>query len=400
MNEDLVTILDPFETADRALRNAIETGSYGDYRIKAIEQWVATAKQMGTLDAGVGQTVQELFDNPPWIKGIDPKNRVQLDAQRQVIQTQLRARTSEDVTQGFMKQRLARFVDNKIGLDADKTLNLLDKDVTQGLRTLASDMYLGLGNTTQPLIQIMTGVQAITTDPVKGVLAARGYPAMRAAWNMTDKETLAFAKKYPMLAGMDESDFTTMMKGLRDSGFSSTSNNMLVLGDVSPTAKSAGRVINKARAAGRSLLVESENVNIGLAYNMAYRQFKEKFPKTALDSDEARRWILDKTSALSTDMNQAARSKMQEGPLAMATQFYQQPVNMLQNMFGVNSRLSKAERQKLIIGSVLLFGSNTIPFGQDLAEYMATSYKEATGNDMDTTSYRQIRDGLIDSLLS
>lgn len=397
-DEELVRVLDPFETANKAIRNAIETGSYSDYRTNAIEQWVSSAKVSGAIDSTTSQSYDDIFFNPKYKERINGKFRDRLEAQRKTIVTQLRSRTSEDLAKDYWTKDLARFVEAKTGIDADKTLNLLNKDLVQGARSLAYDMYLGMYNVAQPLLQVQTSLAAISVNPIHGAVAARRFPAMRYAWNMTDDAIEAFAKKHPELTGMEPEDFTLMMKSFKDSGFASVSENMLNLGDTSPTVNSAVKTVNKVRRGGRALLVESEKVNVGIAYQIAWRKMKEALPNVSPTSKEGRAFLADETSKLSMDMNQSARSQLQEGALALPAQFAQYAIHMTQNIFAKNSRFTMAERMRLLIGQVAMYGGSAVPFGNEFAEHIAEQYKEATGKDMDGAWYRAFRNGMFDAL--
>lgn len=399
-NDEPVRVLDPFETANRAIRNAVETGAYSDYRTKAIEQWVASAKKSGAVESMTSSSFDDIFFNPKYVERIDGKFRDKLEAQRNVIITQLRSRTSEDLARDYWKKDLSRWVEGVTNgrIKTDKVLEVLNKDVVQEARSLAFDMYLGMLNPAQPLLQIQTSLAAITTDPVRGVLAARSLPGIRAAWSMTDNVLTDFAHRHPFMHGMDPEEFVTMMKEFQNSGLSNVSENMLNLGDTSPKVNQAVKSVNQIRRGGRALLVESEKVNVGIAYNMAWRQFKEQFPKVAPTSNEGRKWIVNKASALSMDMNQSARSMLQEGPQALPAQFAQYSIHLLQNMLGKNSRFTKTEQMRLVAGQVAMYGGAALPWGGDFAEYMAEKYKEATGQDMDGEWYRAYRSGIFDAL--
>lgn len=401
-DDELVKVIDPLETADMAINNAIRTGAYYDFRATQIEAWAQSARPY--IGNAQSDSFQMVFNNPQWVDNIDPKFRAKLEAQRSVIQRTLNMRTSGDIAFDARKQGIADWVEKRTKgrvtqAKAREALDVVSNDSVQALRSMAYDLYLGLFNVGQAIVQTQTTAAIAMISPKNGLASVRAYPAIRFALGKSDEAVEQLTKTHANLisaSGYTPEQFKQMMKLYNESGFGLVNESFSMMGDVTPSTRTGA--LGKARQKGRIILNESERMNSSVAYSTAFKEYVEQFPKTKFD-DAAKRWILDRANALNMDMRHHAKTALQEGPQAIAAQFSQYPIHMLQNMFGKNTRLSREEQMRLFIGSVVAYGGAAVPFGTDIANELAEMYTEATGQPMNETAYKQITSGAFDSLL-
>lgn len=404
-----VKTLDPFETANKAIENAIKTGAYYDYRVTQVEAWARGALPYMKAEAR-SVPPSEVFSKPEsyWLDNVDNTSQVKLMAARRNIERQLGMRTFADRKFDTMKQSLADWVEGTTGgrlsqATVKGALDIASDNTIQRVRSLAYDLYLGLLNPAQIFLQVQTSAAIASMSPRMGSKAILNYPAMRAVWNSSDEFLERFAKEQKDVAsvgGMDPSEFVLMMKELNRSGLNNVSEGFSLLGDVTPSVSGrVGGAIKATRRGGRYFLTEAERMNTGVAWGTAWREYAERFPGKSPTSPEARRWILDRANTLNMDMRNHSKSALQEGPQALAFQFAQYQIHLLQNMLGGSARgLSKDEQARLFIGQVLLYGGGGFG-GSAVAEFIGEKYHEATGEPMNDIVWKQLSSGILDASL-
>lgn len=110
------------------------------------------------------------------------------------------------------------------------------------------------------------------------------------------------------------------------------------------------------RAADKSLVFfrMGERANRLTAWNAAYLRWKAANPLVELD-DRGIAEILDRADLLTLNMNKKSRAIWQTGPIAVMTQFWTAQHRLWDLTIG--RRLTDAERKRLIIGQVALYGA-------------------------------------------
>lgn len=428
-DDELVKIMDPFETANRAIENAVRTGAYYDYRTTQIESWAAAAAPFMRKDAKA-VSPSELFEKPEsyWLPKIDQGPIDKLLASRRQIQRQLGYATKFDRSFESMKSNLASWMEGRSGGTVNQAtfkeaLDVASTNVVQRIRSLTYDLYLGLLNPAQVLVQVQTSAAMAVISPRNGAKAILNYPVMRAMWNQSDEAIDRMVKESKSIfsaSDLDADDFALMMKELNRSGFNRVDEGYSLLGDVTPrlpeqgvradmstmrgqmaaaaTMGDAGRTTSAFRRGTRFFLTGAERFNTGVAWGTAWREFKERFPKQSPSSDAGRQWILDRANALNMDMRNHAKSALQEGVQAIPAQFAQYQIHLLQNVFGKNSRFSVQEQERLFIGLVAMYGTGGA-LSSDMAEGLREYYHELTGEPMPVEGAKVIQSGIFDAAL-
>jgi hypothetical protein len=254
----------------------------------------------------------------------------------------------------------------------------------------------------QLIIQTQTIAAMATIRPLKVKTYIWDGAWMKYAHVNQSNEFLNFAAKR---ADMDEAEFKLMVTEMRKGGYIDV-NGELILTDHHSTALYGpkGSVIAQARNLARWPFYEAERLNRVYAYRMAWDDLKEAFPmgKTldkAFENGDASRFLAKKTNDYTMNMITTSAAGYQKGILAVPTQFMSYQMRMMENIFA-SKTLTPAQRVRLGLGQLVLYGSAGVPFGT----YLADAVLGATGAEFDEslseqTMQRMVMGGIFDSMI-
>ena len=300
-------------------------------------------------------------------------------------------------------------------------------DPVIALRGFAFDLKLGLFNIDQFIVQSSSAAAIISISPKFGTQAALSYMPMRLA--MTNPAVRkAVAKRTASATGMSEQQFDEMIQYMDRSGRFQIDQTIAEINGaydmgrgtirqgnmVSEGLKTAGRGIQATRKAGRVFFNEGERVVRLMANNVAYREFRLKFPDLDINTDAGFRtmdeFITHRADVLTMNMTSASAAGWQSGLLSIPTQWLSYNARMLENLFfgrnlktgtrlfekgKFNPKIGIDERERLLLGQLAFYGAAGWGLGGPLNALIDKSNTE-----LDPEVYTLLRYGMADYLLS
>lgn len=298
---------------------------------------------------------------------------------------------------GFTKAYERRM--NKVGqyiFDKFK-YDVFDKmsfDPTVALRGFAFDLKLGLFNIDQYIVQSSGAAAIISISPKFGTQAALSYMPMRLA--MTNPAVRkAVAKRTAQFTGMTEQQFDEMIQYMDRSGRFQIDQTVQ---EINGSYDMSMGIIDRIRKTGRVFFNEGERVVRLMANNVAYREFRLKFPDLDITTDAGFRtmdeFITRRADTLTMNMTSASAAGWQKGLLSIPTQWLSYNARMLENLFFARN-LSGPERLRLAIGQLAFYGAAGWGLGGAFNAFI-----DKTSTELDPEVYTLLRYGMADFLIS
>lgn len=402
---DLSPVIDPFRASQLAIENATRMRAFGDYRTRAVASWLKTFGGHIDVNPNIGSDVQRFLQ----ANVVTSNTRIAAKAEgvRLTLKRMLGMPTKDSELMQDGMRRLGEFLDRapggtKLGRIA---MNHQDSNPVQALKSFAFDLYLGLGDISQLLIQPMTVAASISVSPKLGFAGFAAMPWLRMTMRNTNDDFLnLIAKRQGMTGtGLSPDEFKAMVGDLQASGKGEISGELAMLDSFSNPQVGwwGARGAKRARDLGRLPYFEAERVNRLTSYAMAWREFHQLNPKARIGelSLEGKEFIAKRTNDFSLSMTSASSAWWQRGVLSVPTQFMSYQARMIEAMLpkfaGGSDAFSSAQKFRLVAGQVLLFGAMGVPAGPWALE----QFQNATGTVLDPDQYRMATSGLIDSMI-
>lgn len=286
-------------------------------------------------------------------------------------------------------------------------------DPLVALRGWAFDLKLGLFNIDQLIVQSSGAASIISIAPKFGTQAALSYTPMRLAMtNTAPAVRKAIGKRTASLIGMTEKEWDEMVwymdrsgrfqidqtiaeiNGSYDMGRGTLNQGNMVQKGLAAT----GRGIQKTREAGRVFFNEGERVVRLMSNNVAYREFRLKFPDMDITTEKGFRlmdeFITHRADTLTMSMTSASAAGWQKGALSIPTQWLSYNARMLENLFFARN-LTGMERLRLGLGQMAFYGAAGVGLGGPL-----NSLIDKSNVDLDPEVYTLLRYGVADFIIS
>lgn len=416
-------VLSPFEMQQKAVRHAIEMGTWGSYKVEAIERWVEGAKRAGIIDPQlltVGRDPYMIFDKAAYV---DNRSEVaqKFEATRVALRRMLGQKTRLDHEIETKHRGLADMVEKMTGgkVTYTQSLEVSQKNWLGASKGLVFDAYLGLASPGQLFVQATSavGLAAMKKNPAylgKGLALQWG----RLVHPDNVDKIAAMAKVH----GMQPAEFKAMLKAFNDSGFGDVEYTSAMLEGATPglssieegmnaaqpgvlknLGKEFGKGFNNIRRGGRYFFYAANRFNRSTAFSIAWDEFRTNFPNIDPSSTAGMGKIMDRASALDMDMNKATATALQKGVLGNMTQFNQYSQNLLTNVIGDlpgmggKSRWSKEDRRRYAIGQMVMWGSASVPAGQATMNAILEHYEDKTGIKVPQTVRKGLQTGVVDA---
>lgn len=411
-------VIAPMELIQKVSSNLLHTAAFTDFQVSATTRWAKTYQSI--LKEGRLSPEQMFFRGELRTEGVPPQLLNKAIASRAAIKRILGEGSEHSALWRHGVTRLSEWVEHgtipsvidpiaaKVGVEharARASAFILDgqsKDPINAIKGLAFDLKLGLMDPSQLIIQTQTIAAMATIRPTKVKTYIWDGAWMRYSHVNQSEEFLNFAAKR---ADMDEAEFKLMVTEMRKGGYADV-NGELILTDHHSTSLYGpkGSAIAQARNLARWPFYEAERLNRVYAYRMAWDDLKEAFPKgktldKAFENGDASRFLAKKTNDYTMNMITSSAAAYQKGILAVPAQFMSYQARMFENIFA-SKAFTPAQRVRLGLGQLVLYGSAGIPFGT----YLADSIIGATGVEFDEslgeqTMQRAVMGGVFDSMI-
>ena len=303
---------------------------------------------------------------------------------------------SEQVWGAFTQHLYEVAIGHKFTKGAGKSLQYLKhKDPFAAARATAFHSLLGWLNPIQLWVQAQGAAVALShnlLNPKNLALVIRDQTALAASAYMDPKQYGHVAKAF----GMDTDDLVELNRVWKKSGLE---ESILVNADHAAAANGRGIGVDAlSRTADKALFFyrKGELFNRRTALSTALREFKDANPGKAVD-DVAIKGILERANNFMLNLGRANRAEFQKGPLGVTTQFLQVSTKTMETLFGLNGTLSGADRAKLIISQVILYGAAGIPLGSwglNLASQAMGNRTQSDIEAMDPLTVKALNEGI------
>lgn len=423
----LAETIDPLQTIDLAINNILHLKAFGAYNDKVVKEWARSAEAAGllvdshkspwdafangTLNARLAENSEEtrkLFDG--------------LTAARNSIKRAAGYKSPSEMRMNRTRARVASWVGDKgpkIGKDGKKVgdvvaTHLLKTNPNNPVNFLHRMTFVSafFADASQIVVQPFTAVAANMIHPVHGMKSAMMTPWTTMAYFNKAPNLIDYIAKGAKAAGFidDVDDYKQMVKTLQKSGWMNIGREQVELNvfEHSLARSLAGKTGKVLEHYGTGLVRFAEGINRMTAFQIAWRDTRQRFPNVSPDSVEFMRYLTQKADDLSWNMTRASKRAWQQGITGPMTVFQSYNANMIQNMlpksvFGVrsggNPRITAEQRARLVLGHYLLFGAAGIPGGFLLSEAIETLHQYYTGEPITQDKKRMMMRGMLDEAL-
>lgn len=361
-------MIDPIPSLDRALSKIINSTFMDDYKIGAVEHWLA--KAVNHLES----TVPEIrgapfwhFLNPTYKKDTPFAVEQQLKATHWQIEQFLGQQNVIDNFIDQVAQTLADGVYNK-GLRRAMVVDPIwalgkVKDAPQFMRSVAFNAKLGLFAVPQLLVQMQTySVIAGVAGLDHAALGSAGaYMTLMSRINknpaIIDKLDEALSKlKLTGTKSWKRGEFKESLEEMRKTGFGNVQGEFAML-----DAQLSPRVFRSPWGdflhAGQAFFRGGEKAVRWGAWHTAYKEFRNANPIGRITEAE-RKQILDRADMYSVNMSRASNSALHSGFMSLPTQFLTYQLRLAELFWG--KRLNNIQRARLAMAQSMFYG---VPVG-------------------------------------
>lgn len=398
---------DPVNSILAQFGQSVFTYSNRAYGRHAMVGWVKKAQQMGRswFPAGIPpNSYEELFRRAN-VTGNDEFAR----RMRELQEITMRKISMQDEFSTWMEgvgTQISEFVFDKTSLKVSVP------DPTNIFLKVAFQSAFGFLNSSQFLMQGFHATTIMAISPAAGFKGAALVPAMRAALRAADKGAGDEAvKRFAKAAQISDKEAKEWFDYIRTSGRAVVEGDAIEDGTgvafgisgwkgedmrystVSSASYYTSKMVGKGLDAGLMPFKAGERLTRLTAMNTAILEWKAKFPKTSILSDQARQWITQREQTLTFNMSSLSRGKVQSGFMKVPTTWLSYTMRAMEAVL-VGRDLSVAERGRLFIVLAPFYGLTG--FGAaSAADYIA----EKMNIKPDSNWYTFVKYGAIDALV-
>ena len=376
------------------------------YRMKAIKGLMLSGHDSRTLKNAAdlrGKTLRQQLKEAQFDTGTEAGRKLALEQKR--LQHRL---AKDNLTQRAWQSTMRSVSTYLYGKGFKGASNFADRwstDPLTALRGWAFDAYLGMFNYSQLLMQSMQAINVAAIGGGAGLKGVAMYAPVRFALSNGNPNVIRrTGELLSPVTGMDADDFVNMVEMMKKSNRQFVDNNVAELTTQADSTKIAGgsyvrRKIAAGREAGRVFFKEGDLMARISAFNTAYLEYTKKFGRITNPNDQrAMNWIAQRDQVLTQGMTTFNRQGYEQLPF-MQFMTYQMRVNeaLFAGTFDAKKAvLSVPEKLRLGFAHLALFGAG----GYALTSFGMDRFNSHYDTELDETTYRLLRRGLIDTLLT
>lgn len=356
--------VDVMQTQQEAMNRLIHDRHFQDYQIQAAESFVA---EFGDLLESPTMSREYLRRNPVAALMNAEVNKKALGKRYDAAKTQQLAIQNLLYTKRPMSKYIAhvqaRLLSEAYKRSGEKYIDVVDNmsaalstNLVGKLRGMAFHMKLGMFNIQQVPLQLNT-LTAMTAIAPKHAMSSILMAAQMRRLDLTagDDAIEAVAKAAAKtIPGWTKDEFIEARKLLSRTGFDIVGHEASFRNDLADEKLFKSGAATILDWGAKPFNFAERYVRIS-AWNTAYKEYIDKFPKLAgkLNDDDAK-VILNRANDLSLNMNKASHGRWQEGSMSMMTQFWGYSMRMFDALTGL--RLTKAEKARLVLMNAFMYG--------------------------------------------
>lgn len=377
-------VLNAFEATSRNINQLSNFVSRNEWKMGMMKRWENTAKEMGIKVDGF---------NPRAMPDTQQGNHLR-DVGEQMEDWFSFPSKGELLWEEFTRDMMEFAMGRGAGRDTPIVRglhHLSQKDPIMAARSAAFHTLLGFLNPAQLWVQAQGTAVALAIDPIH---APRNVQRVIALTMIDHSDNLVFRSNVAKSAFM-KADELEEIKALWDK--TGLRKSILNTADHAASVRNqgiAGAAMTRAADAGLLFYRGGELFNRRFSFMTALHEWK-RLNKGAKVSDAALKGILTRSNDMMLNLSKANRAKWQRGLLSVPTQFLQVQAKMFESVLGVNGRFTGAERGRILLGQMALYGTAGIPFaGMGVRWFMeATGKTQEDIDELDPLVAKTINDG-------
>lgn len=331
----------------------------------------AAALKTANMLEGRGNRVYKSFDQLREAS-IDTESGTIIRALHRQIEEWMNWPTADEL---WFSHAVQKVIDSSFGKKMEVAhgalFNLKQKDPTAAMRAAAFHGLLGWFNPVQLWVQAQGAAVAASMNilrPHKLALAMKDQAVLRVIQGTlkTDEQIKKGAKAF----GMNTDRTIELVRAWERSGLE---DSVLATADHSAALRGRGVALDAiSRAADKGLMFyrEGELFNRRFSFSTAFDEWKSLNKGKELTDDDLR-GIIDRSHNLMLNMSKGNRARWQRGILGTATQFQQVSAKTMESLLGLNGNFTGAERVKIFMGQMALYGGAGIPLGSMGSQWAA-----------------------------
>lgn len=414
----LAPVIDPWRTTQAALESAFKTFSWQDYNMRVTEDWVRKAIDSGLLQRGgaTGPSDMELFLHGQLNQRLVGTN-AEMQALARTLETnrtlhkRLLGMETQDMSAANMRsRRFANWIEGHGKVSdriASEVLDIQSKNPLSALKAFAYNVGIGMLAPWRFIMHSSLSIQAMMVHPQYGLQAATMvWPIRLLGVNRSPELLYHIADQFQTIHGFQPDSFRKMVTALRDSHRMYMGDATSMLDDMYPASIGGGALWRGTKAMGRAGQVfyrEADRVNQITAWQIAWRDALDVHPELEEGSEQFTDYVLRKADLLTNNMSSASRAMWQKTAFGLPAQFHVLTARLLEKMLpasmGGNQMLTTAQRARLYVGNLALYGGTGVPGMYWATKWAAEEYQQATGTPMNDEVWRLTSQGLMDDAI-
>lgn len=352
--------LNSFESLTRNIGNISKYASINQWRLGLEQRWINTANEI-FKSKGIERKV-EGFARLPTISEASEEVRF-LNRMHDQIRDWQGFPTTEERAWDATVQKLYDFAADRGYKRTQKMLgNLKGTDPIATARATAFHSLLGWYNPAQLWVQAQGAMVAASLAGGKYLTRVLNnglaFHMLDAGGEILEKS----AKNLAKAAGVTEDELLKMHELWKKTGYR---DSVLQTADHAAASKGYGMTSALFRRAADTGLIfyrNGELVNRRMSFLTAVERWKEKTGSSVdMIDDDVLKGIMDDANNMMLNMGRANRAQWQKGFLSLPFQFMQVTTKFLETAGGFNKNFSQAERGRLMMSQLALYGTAGVP---------------------------------------
>lgn len=383
--DDLVPdTLNSFEALSQNITQLSNYVSRNEWKMGMMRRWENTANDMGVAVDGFNPRAMPDTQQGRFLKDIGEQMEewFSFPTRSELAWEEF----NREIIEFGMNRGMTRNNPVVKGLD-----HLSQTDPVAAARSAAFHTLLGFFNPVQVWVQAQGAAVALALDPLRAPLNLSRTLALTAI-DFTDNAQL-FSKAAKSV-GMKTDDLVELKKLWDKTGYR---DSILNTADAAAAAKNQGiaaSALGELADKGLFFYRNGELFNRRFSFSTALNEFKRDNKGVKIGDSELKE-IMTRANNTMLNMSKSNRANWQKGILSIPTQFLQVQTKMLESLTGLNSSFSGAERGRILMGQIALYGTAGIPMG-NLAIRWAQEMlglEQADIEEMDPTVVKAINEG-------
>lgn len=361
-------VLGPLESLNAEINNTSNFASINEWRRNTVQKWYNSFYDVLPTSMQDGNAEKAFFRSANELKGsiLDKERVAQMLSTRDFILNQMGVLTTDEkIVRAAVSKLTSAITNSSVGQlpGMAHVGSLLRKaDVPQFFKSVSSTMMLGMFNASQLVVQASGMLLAASMHPIHGIKAAY---SVRPILMALASDNPAVHKRMFTLTGskemaMTENEYTRIAAAIRRTGLvdniNASSLSTAESGALNIFGSKNLRTFNKWQM---GFFNGGEEINRVASFDIARREFIEKFPGAVWDSDEALEQIISRADDITMNMTKVTEAQYQKGLIGIPFQFLQHNIKFGANVVGGlmgKGAINRKEAFSLVAGNLILFG--------------------------------------------